>query len=75
MKIDLHAQPSFDSQVVCTLAPGDAVTLLDNINSQGTLWYLVQTADCSDETCTRGWILADALVALDKPLKCFSCGV
>ena len=75
MKIDLHAQPGFDSQVLGTLSPGDTVVLLDSLNQHGTLWYLVQTSNCTAEKTCRGWILAEALVALDKPLKCFSCGV
>ena len=75
MKIDLHAEPSFDSQITCTLSPGDKVVLLDSLNQNSTLWYLVQTSDCTSGQCRRGWILADALIALDKPLTCFSCGV
>ena len=75
MKIDMHSRPSFDSQITCTLSPGDKVALLDSLNQNGTLWYLVQTSDGTSDQCRRGWILADALVALDEPLKCFSCGV
>ncbi|NIA07404.1 MAG: SH3 domain-containing protein [Actinobacteria bacterium] len=75
MKIDLHSQPGFDSQTTCTLLPGDRVVLLDSLNQNGTLWYLVQASDSTSSRGRRGWILADALVALDTPLKCFSCGV
>ena len=75
MKIDLHSRPSFDSQIICTLSPGDKVALLDSLNQNDMLWYLVQTSDDNSRQCRRGWILADALAALDEPLKCFSCGV
>ena len=74
MKIGLHSRPSFDSQITYTLSPGDKVALLDSLNQNGTLWYLVQTSDSTSDQCRRGWILADALIALDKPLNCFSCG-
>ena len=75
MKIDLHSQPSFESHVLCTLSPGEEVALLDSLSRNGTLWYLVQAPNCTSAKCPQGWIVADALVALDKPLKCFSCGV
>ena len=75
MKIDLHSQPNFDSNVLCTLAPGQEVALLDSLNQHGTLWYLVKVPNCTSTGCAQGWIVADALIALDKPLQCFSCGV
>ena len=75
MMIDLHSQPSFDSHVLCTLAPGQEVTLLDSLNQHGTLWYLVQNPSANCPEPKQGWIVADALIALDEALKCFSCGV
>ena len=74
MKIDLHSRPSFDSHVLCTLSPGEEVALLDSLSHNGTLWYLVQTPDGASAESKQGWIVADALLALDEPLKCFTCG-